>query len=150
MKGKQVQAICMLIVATVLQSALVLGATSGDEIVGIWLTKDKDRISVYRQGGMYFAKPLVDATDQNKTDIHNPDPALRNRALTQVLILQNFEYAKDGQWTKGRVYDPYNGKTYQSRINMPNPRTLKIRGYIGIPLFGRTEVWTRVRTESSK
>ena len=139
-----------MIIAIGLQAVLVAGAPPGDEIIGIWLTKDQDRISVYKQEGLYFAKPLVNAKDRHKTDEHNPDPALRERLLTEVLILQNFEYAKDGQWTKGRVYDPYNGKTYQSRINMPNLRTLKIRGYVGIPLFGRTEVWTRLPTKSMK
>ena len=51
----------------------------------------------------------------------------------------------DGKtWTDGRVYDPESGKTYQGRITLEQEDTLKLRGFVGAPVFGRTSTWTRV------
>jgi uncharacterized protein (DUF2147 family) len=44
----------------------------------------------------------------------------------------------------GTIYDPENGKTYSCTIEMVNANTLNVRGYIGISLIGRTDVWKRV------
>jgi len=44
---------------------------------------------------------------------------------------------------KGWIYDPDVGKQYKAKMTMTGPDTLEIRGYIGVPLLGRTEVWTR-------
>ncbi len=49
----------------------------------------------------------------------------------------------EGKWTGGRIYDPNNGKTYKCTLELANDGTLKVRGYVGISWFGRTETWTR-------
>ena len=43
----------------------------------------------------------------------------------------------------GRVLDPTSGKMYAARVSVPDPGTLKLRGYIGLELFGGTVTWTR-------
>ena len=44
----------------------------------------------------------------------------------------------------GDIYDPESGKTYSSFfIHLKDKNTLKVRGYVGISLLGRTEIWTR-------
>jgi uncharacterized protein (DUF2147 family) len=45
----------------------------------------------------------------------------------------------ENNWEKGTIYDPENGKTYSCKIYLENKNTMKIRGYIGISLIGRTE-----------
>jgi uncharacterized protein (DUF2147 family) len=54
----------------------------------------------------------------------------------------------DGQWTGGRVYDPNSGNTYRGTITLIDADTLKLRGYVGITLFGRTEIWKRRRLQT--
>ena len=49
----------------------------------------------------------------------------------------------DGAWSGGFIYDPNSGKTYRGKIKLTDPDTLRLRGYIGISLLGRTEVWKR-------
>ena len=56
--------------------------------------------------------------------------------------MQGFRYA-NGAWKGGRTYDPENGKTYRSSMKLGGDGSLRVRGYIGIPLLGRTEIWVR-------
>jgi uncharacterized protein (DUF2147 family) len=46
-------------------------------------------------------------------------------------------------WKGGSVYDPQNGKIYRGKITLVSPNKLDLRGFVGIPLFGRTTTWTR-------
>jgi uncharacterized protein (DUF2147 family) len=57
--------------------------------------------------------------------------------------VRDFSYARENSWTGGRVYDPKNGKSYQGKMTLVSPNRLNLRGYVGIPLFGRTTNWTR-------
>jgi uncharacterized protein (DUF2147 family) len=56
-----------------------------------------------------------------------------------------FEFKSENNWEKGTIYDPENGKTYSCKIYLENKNTMKIRGYIGISLIGRTDTWTRIK-----
>jgi len=50
-----------------------------------------------------------------------------------------------GPWDGGEILDPNNGKTYRLRLALGDDgRTLQVRGYVGRPMFGRTQVWHRV------
>jgi uncharacterized protein (DUF2147 family) len=77
------------------------------------------------------------------TDAHNPDPKLRARALCRLIIGQNFTEIDRQHAVGGRLYDPRSGQTY-SGIMTAEGGKLKLRGYLGIELFGRTQTWTRV------
>ena len=43
----------------------------------------------------------------------------------------------------GKILDPKNGKEYKCYIKLIDNNTLKLRGYIGISMFGRTAIWKR-------
>ena len=45
----------------------------------------------------------------------------------------------------GKIYNGENGKIYNANISLQADGTLRLRGYVGTPLFGETQVWTRVR-----
>lgn len=76
------------------------------------------------------------------TDIHNPDPAQRNRSLCGLKIGANFISRDADHAAGGTLYDPKSGKTYHGQMTVIG-NTLELRGYVGIPLFGRSEAWTR-------
>ncbi|NOX69120.1 MAG: DUF2147 domain-containing protein [Gammaproteobacteria bacterium] len=78
----------------------------------------------------------------DKDDL-NPDPALRDRLLLGLKIMDGFTRAGNGKWKSGRIYDPNSGKTYQCKLTVVDENTLELRGYIGFSLLGRTETWTR-------
>jgi uncharacterized protein (DUF2147 family) len=69
-------------------------------------------------------------------DLHNPDAALRSRTLLGLDLLDGYQY-KDGKW-QGNLYDPESGKTYKSQITLGADGKLQMRGYVGMPMFGRT------------
>jgi len=62
-------------------------------------------------------------------------------------FLWDFKYkAKKNRWVDGKVYDPNNGKTYSAKMSLDDGgRILKMRGYVGISLLGRTAKFERVQ-----
>ncbi len=77
------------------------------------------------------------------TDVHNPDEKLRGRSLCGLRIGQDFKQTDAQHAQGGHLYDPKSGRTYSGSM-MAEGNTLKLRGYIGIKLVGRTENWSRV------
>ncbi len=116
--------------------------SGSDKIVGVYWSPEKDaKIEMYKQGAQYFGKTIWSATARK--DVNNPDKALRQRNLLGLDLLTNFNY-EDGLYKNGSVYDPNNGKTYSCKITFDGPN-LKVRGYIGLSLFGRTEIFERIK-----
>ena len=51
----------------------------------------------------------------------------------------------DGLWDGGEILDPQKGKTYRVRLTpKEGGAKLEVRGYVGMPLLGRTQTWIRV------
>ena len=128
----------------------LLANTTKDDIIGIWLSANgKGQVQIYKEGDKYFGK-LYWLKEPNgpkgnpKMDINNPNPALKNKPLLGTMLLRGFVF-DDGEWKGGRIYDPENGKDYKCYIKLKDSKTLAMRGYIGISLLGRTEIWTRVK-----
>ncbi|MEO6849303.1 MAG: DUF2147 domain-containing protein, partial [Mucilaginibacter sp.] len=69
---------------------------------------------------------------------------LRTRPELGLELLKDFTFDGDDVYDDGTIYDPKNGKTYSCKMTLEGNQ-LKIRGYIGISLFGRSEIWTRVK-----
>jgi len=112
-------------------------------VEGVWVTADGDGwVEITRDGDRYHGA-IVGPTDDGRLDDENPDPALRDRPLFGLRILEGFKDAGEGKWEDGTIYDPNNGKTYSCVIELEDQKTLKVRGFIGVSLFGRTERWTR-------
>jgi len=123
-----------------------------DDILGVWLNEDEDaHIEIYKEGDLYFGKiiwlkfPIDEETGKPKLDKHNPDPELQKRPSLGIKLLTDFEWDGDNEWDEGDIYDPKSGKTYSCYIIMKEYDLLKIRGYIGISLIGKTTYWTRVK-----
>ena len=116
-------------------------------VEGTWLSGDGDGwIEITQAGsglsGIIKGSPNSD-DDRADTDAKNPDPALRSRPLVGLELFEGFTWDGDGRWTGGTIYDPNSGKTYRCIITWVDENTLKVRGYVGVPMLGRTETWTR-------
>lgn len=80
-----------------------------------------------------------------------PDPVcekcegeLKGRPILGMTILKNLTQ-KNGKWSGGAILDPNNGKTYKCYIEVAeNGEKLKVRGFIGLTLLGRTQYWIKV------
>ena len=78
-----------------------------------------------------------------KRDHANPDEALRDRPIIGLELLSEYRY-EGGKW-QGRIYDPESGKVYDSTMRVGRDDKLRMRGYIGMPMFGRTETFQPLR-----
>ena len=68
----------------------------------------------------------------------------KNAAILGMNILTGL--TKDGnEWSGGKILDPKNGKEYKCYLQLLDNNTLKLRGYIGISMFGRTAIWKRAK-----
>ncbi|GAB2583124.1 DUF2147 domain-containing protein [Spirosoma areae] len=122
-----------------------LAQPKADAILGEWLSSKKDsRVLIYQQGGKYFGK-ITWGTGGSAKDVKNPDPILRNRDVIGLVILNEFTHDGNGAWANGTIYDPREGKTYACKMTLKDASNLNIRGYVGVSLFGRTEVWSKVK-----
>jgi len=140
-----------------LQFALAsVHANAADEsIEGVWVTENGDGLIEFRvKDGLptgFIAGSISDPehAEPAEYDVHNPDPALREQPILGLAILTGMKDVRSKKWAgskwKGRVYDPRSGKTYKCTLTLVDTDTLRIRGYLGIPFLGRTQVWTRFR-----
>lgn len=125
---------------------LVIGyksiAQKADDILGIFYSPDKrGKIEVYKQQGKYFGKTIC--CDTSRKDSYNPDPALRSRSRIGVVFLLDFEYLGDGNYENGRIYNLDDGRTYSGMLWLEG-NLLKVRGYMGSSLLGKTVTFERV------
>lgn len=69
--------------------------------------------------------------------------ALKNAPVVGLVILTGLK--KDGdEYTGGQIFDPENGQTYRSKIQVvEGGKKLNVRGYIGVPTLGRSQIWER-------
>lgn len=146
-------AFCLCVPSTPL--AAQTGDPRSDAVTGLWLTADKDaRIEIFRRDNMYAGKIVwMKEPEENgkpKRDTLNPKEELRNRPLMDLVIMQGFSFDGEDEWTGGKIYDPKSGKEYTAKISLDDPNTLNLRGYVLVPLFGRSEKWTRIAPEVVK
>ena len=121
-----------------------------DAILGEWVTADgKAHVSVYKCDGEYCGKIgwLREPEKDGKPvlDDKNPDERLRYQPVLGLQILRGFVFDGDDEWAGGKIYDPESGNDYSAKITLQGSDTIKLRGYILLPMFGRTEVWKRVQ-----
>jgi uncharacterized protein (DUF2147 family) len=72
---------------------------------------------------------------------------LKGKPIVGMIILRGIKKNADdeGVWDGGMVLDPANGKTYKARLKpSADGKKLEMRGYVGTPMFGRSQTWYRV------
>ena len=133
----------LLAIITILSSSsFVAGIIGPNDITGLYWSPKKDaRIEIYRKGKEYYGKFVWLANPRK--DSENPDESLQNRDVLGLEFLSGFTF-DDGEYTGGRIYDPETGKTYSCKMSIAGNK-LKVRGYVGISLFGRTEYFERIK-----
>jgi uncharacterized protein (DUF2147 family) len=141
---------------TVIALCVLSGWAAADEpsAVGFWVTRDHGAVVAVAPCDSGLCGRLVGLRMDHKpgdplTDQHNPDPTKRSAPTCGLMLMGGMKPAgTPGKWSGGWVYDPEDGGKYSGAMRLDGPDTLKLRGYIGISLFGRTEVWTRETGET--
>ena len=140
------QALSRIIVAAALM--LTVTAAGANDLFGRWETGES-HVEIYACGDLVCGRiaELDEPLDENgneKFDENNPDPALRSRPILGLDLIAGFTRDGRSEWKGGTIYDPRNGKTYKCVMKLQRDGSLKVRGYVGVPMFGKTVVWTRI------
>ncbi|MBR7800897.1 DUF2147 domain-containing protein [Undibacterium fentianense] len=119
---------------------------------GLWKTIDdktgkvKSLVRIQESGGEFqgkIEKLFRDADQDQNPKCDKCEGSNKDQPLIGLTILFNIK--KDGdEYSGGKILDPANGKLYSSKLKLiENNKKLEVRGYIGMPMFGRTQVWQR-------
>jgi uncharacterized protein (DUF2147 family) len=120
-------------------------------VIGKWKTIDdetgkaKSILEIYEKSGKIYGKVLeiLEAEHRNKV-CSNCSGEDKNKPILGMTVIKGL--TKEGnEYNSGKILDPKNGKLYQCYITLESKDKLKVRGYIGISLFGRTQYWYRVK-----
>lgn len=122
---------------------------NGQTIFGKWNSFDEDTneiesvIEVYEKDGKAFAK-IVKITDPERQEAtcFKCKGSRKDQKILGMDILTGLK-KKEDEWSGGKILDPKNGKEYKCYIKLLDDNTLKLRGYIGFSLLGRTAIWKR-------
>ena len=119
-------------------------ASTASGVMGDWMGPTNSVVRIYTCGSSVCAKIVKLAkSSPDKTDANNPESGKRDRPLCGLDIGTGFRKVDADHLADGRLYDPKSGHTYSGTITSEG-NDLKLHGYIGISLLGRTEVWHRV------
>lgn len=97
---------------------------------------------------------LTGKVERSLLSTPNPEPLCvlctddrRNQPKIGLEIIRGGKKAEGKDvWEGGKILDPENGKEYSLRLTpVDGGRKLEVRGYIGAPILGRTQVWNRIR-----
>ncbi|MEL1254702.1 DUF2147 domain-containing protein [Flavobacterium sp. DGU38] len=130
---------------------LILSSVQAQGVVGKWKTIDdetgevKSIVEVYEKSGKIYAKVVDILRADHKKDVCKKcEGAEKNKPILGMVIMNGLK--KDGdEYNGGTILDPTNGKKYKCYITLESADKLKLRGYVGISLVGRTQYWTRVK-----
>lgn len=137
---------------TALSLLLLLSSPGGGHqptIFGHWRTSNGNAIVAIERCGSQACGRIETVLDQAapRTDVNNPDPALRTRPLAGTRVLSGF--TPDGHnWRGGRAYDPKSGRSYAAKMTVAEDGRLALTGCI---LFlCKTQYWTRATTPDKR
>ncbi|WP_350284553.1 DUF2147 domain-containing protein [uncultured Croceitalea sp.] len=134
----------VLLIAALVVSVNTFSQVVADDVIGqFWTEKKEGKIEIYKENDIYFGK-IIWRKDA-RLDTENPDEALRDRSVIGIVFMEDFVF-DGGKWVDGEIYSIDNGNVYASKMWFEDDKdTLKLRGFVGLSLFGKTATLTRVK-----
>lgn len=135
---------------TLLICVLATSSMYSQSVIGKWKTIDdetgdaKSIVEVYSNSGKIYAKVVEILDLEHKNSVCKKCSGEdKNKSILGLTIIKGL--SKDGsEYNSGEILDPKNGKLYKCALSLESKDKLKIRGYIGFSLLGRTQYWHRV------
>ena len=132
--------------------ALLAPTTWAQTPAGLWKTiddktgKEKSLVRIVESAGVFSGKVEMGLEPNAKPDQRCEDctDSRKGQPLLGMTIIRNMKKGEN-HWEGGDILDPNNGKVYKLRLSLSADNTkLDVRGYIGAPMFGRSQTWLRV------
>jgi len=120
-------------------------------VIGKWKTIDdetgaaKSIVEIYQANGKVYGK-VIQILEKGKEDkvCEECKGDKKNKPIKGMVIIDGLS-KNDDEWDGGKILDPKSGKEYKCVVSLENENKLKVRGYVGFSLLGRTQYWTRVK-----
>ena len=136
-------------ILTFLTVFFTVNFTIAQEVYGKWKTIDditgeaKSIVEIYKKNGKAYGKVVEILNPEKRNDkCINCTGADKNKPILGMEILKDLK--KNGsEYSGGTITDPNTGKIYKALMELENPNKLKVRGYIGFSLMGRSQYWER-------
>lgn len=133
-----------------LASLFCLMTVSAQSVIGKWKTFDdktgdaKSIVEIYEKDSKVYGKIIEILNPEKKNDKCTKCSGQdKDKPLKGLTIIKGLK--KDGkEYSDGEILDPSSGKLYKCTISLENKDKLKVRGYVGISAFGRSQTWTRI------
>mgnify|MGYP006272335945 CR=1 FL=1 len=124
------------------------------DIKGLWLTQnERSAIHIHEcedNKDAICGKVAWIIAGGMKYDSKNPDETLRERHICGLQILHGFEQSPEDpdKWVDGKIYKADDGEMYKANLKLLEGERLRVHGYVGIPLFGKTQIWQRTSEQN--
>jgi uncharacterized protein (DUF2147 family) len=129
-------------------------AIAGGSPVGKWKTiddetkKEKSIVEVYESGGKVYGRilQLLQEKDGGASKLCTKCPGSdQNKPMIGLVFLKDLQ-ADGDEYTGGTILDPNNGKVYKCKMEVVEGGSkMKVRGFLGVSLLGRTQIWHKVK-----
>lgn len=123
---------------------------SAQDVFGVWKTIDdtdnveKSHIEIYEENGKVYGKVIKLLEGATATHCDNCEGSLKGAPITGMVLLKDL-VAEDDYYEDGEIIDPATGKVYSCWIQLESADKLKVRGFLGFSVLGRTQYWYRVQ-----
>ncbi|WP_299779122.1 DUF2147 domain-containing protein [uncultured Formosa sp.] len=121
---------------------------TGQTIIGQWETYDdktnekKALIEISKTNDIYSAK-IIDKYIGEKNSVCTAcEGDKKNQPMIGLVIIEDIK-KDDDEYSDGTILDPESGDVYSCYLKLVNNNKLKVRGFLGVSLFGRTQYWLR-------
>lgn len=138
-------------ISTILIILISVTTLSAQSVLGKWKTIDdkngkaKSIVEIYENQGKIYGRivELINPKKEKPLCI-KCEGADKDKPILGMVIIRGLEQDGD-EYNGGEILNPINGALYKCYIALEEANTLKVRGYLGISLFGRTQEWLRVQ-----
>jgi uncharacterized protein (DUF2147 family) len=143
---------CLFFSAYLLIVSLSVSAQAIDPALGVWKTIDEKTnqpsslIRLEERNGELIGTVIELIPTPGETLITHCrlcKSERKDKPIVGMVIMNGLKKEKTGHWSGGEILDPEEGDIYKVKIATEDGKTLRVRGYIGISLIGRTQVWVR-------
>jgi len=122
---------------------------------GLWKTVDdntkreKSLVRIVETNGIFSGKveKVIDPDSPKDALCKDCSDDRKDKPVIGLTIIRNVKASADDKsvFDGGDILDPDNGKVYKVKLKLvDNGARLDVRGYIGLPMLGRTQIWSRV------